>query len=60
MAAHNLERGERAGAAIDGDLRAALRTELGREWFVRDVGRGPHERREHPQVEDERPSTSAT
>ncbi len=46
LVAHNREHGERPGAAVPDDVRAALRTELGREWFVRDHGRDPADARE--------------
>ncbi len=42
----NRDQGERPGAAIADDVRAELRTELGREWFARDHGREPADTRE--------------
>jgi conjugative relaxase-like TrwC/TraI family protein len=43
---HNRYHGRRAGAAIDPEVAAALRTQLGREWFTRDSGREPADSRE--------------
>jgi conjugative relaxase-like TrwC/TraI family protein len=46
LAQHNRDRGARSRAAVDEATKAQLRTELGREWFVRDHGREPHDARE--------------
>ncbi|MEP7180169.1 MAG: MobF family relaxase, partial [Pseudonocardiales bacterium] len=46
LVAFNRENGERPGAAVPDDVRAELRTELGREWFARDHGREPVDTRE--------------
>jgi hypothetical protein len=43
---YNREHGERPGAAVSEDVRAGLRTALGREWFARDHGREPADARE--------------
>lgn len=46
IVAYNRERGERPGGAVPEDVRARLRTELSREWFVRDHAREPLDARE--------------
>lgn len=46
LVGYNREHGERPGAAVPDDVRAELRTELGREWFARDHGREPVDTRE--------------
>jgi conjugative relaxase-like TrwC/TraI family protein len=46
LVAHNSEQGRPVSAAIDAEVRERLRTELGREWFVRDTGRVPRDARE--------------
>ena len=46
LVAQNRDHGERPGAVVSDEVRAELRTELGREWFVRDHGREPLDARE--------------
>src|SRR3954447_12751401 len=46
IVAHSRELGQRPNAPVADDVRARLRTELGREWFVRDHNREPLDARE--------------
>src|SRR4051794_3432308 len=46
VVAHNRDLGERPNAPVPDEDRARLRSELGREWFLRDHGREPFDARE--------------
>ncbi len=46
IVAYNRELGERPNAPVSDEDRARLRSELGREWFLRDHGREPLDARE--------------
>jgi conjugative relaxase-like TrwC/TraI family protein len=46
IVAHNRGRGRRPNAPVSDEDRAGLRSELGREWFLRDHGREPLDPRE--------------
>ncbi len=46
IVAYNREHGERPNAPVAAEARAQLRSDLGREWFVREHGREPLDARE--------------